>query len=217
MTIDRRTFTTHLLLGAGAAIAGLPRAAAAAVARPAAARDADDPPGDGAVLHRSGQCAARFSPCSTFKIPLALMGYDAGILTDAHNPAWDYDPRIHEAVREIDKQRTDPTRWEKDLIIWYSREITKRLGMARFRAYVDRLGYGNRDVSGDPGKDNGLTNAWLTSSLAISTDEQVAFLRQDAGAQAAAAGTGLCTDRGDPAGVRGQRRAGGMARPGAAG
>jgi beta-lactamase class D len=48
----------------------------------------------GAVLHRSGQCAARFSPCSTFKIPLALMGFDAGILKDAHDPAWDYDPRI---------------------------------------------------------------------------------------------------------------------------
>jgi beta-lactamase class D len=50
--------------------------------------------------------------------------------------------------------------------------------MARFKAYVDRIGYGNRDMSGDPGKNNGLSNAWLISSLAISTDEQVAFLRR---------------------------------------
>ncbi|MFA6113443.1 MAG: class D beta-lactamase [Sphingomonas sp.] len=177
MTIDRRTFTTSLLLGAGAGIAGLPRAAEAIIApSPRATLLIDQ--ATGKVLHRSGQCAARFSPCSTFKIPLALMGYDAGILKDAHTPAWDYDPRIHEAVRDIDKASTDPTRWEKDSVIWYSREITKRLGAAKFKAYVDRLNYGNRDVTGDPGKANGLSNAWLGSSLMISPDEQVAFLRR---------------------------------------
>lgn len=178
MTIDRRTFTTNLLLGAGAGLAGLPRVSAAATVTPPLRAALLVDQATGAVLHRSGQCAARLSPCSTFKIPLALMGYDAGILKDSHNPAWDYDPHLHEAVREIDKARTDPTRWEKDSVIWYSREITRRLGAARFRAYVDRLGYGNRDVSGDPGKDNGLSNAWLMSSLTISTDEQVAFLRR---------------------------------------
>jgi beta-lactamase class D len=181
MTIDRRTFTTSLLLGAGAGIAGvvggLPRAAEAIIARPPRATLLIDQ-ATGRILHRSGQCAARFSPCSTFKIPLALLGYDAGILKDAHTPAWDYDPRIHEAVRDIDKASTDPTRWEKDSVIWYSREITKRLGAARFKAYVDRLNYGNRDVTGDPGKANGLSNAWLGSSLMISPDEQVAFLRR---------------------------------------
>jgi len=177
MTIDRRTFTTSLLLGAGAGIVALPRAAEAIIARPPRATLLVDQ-GTGRILHRSGQCAARFSPCSTFKIPLALMGYDAGILKDAHDPAWNYDPRVHEAVRDIDKARTDPTRWEKDSVIWYSREITKRLGAARFKTYVDRLNYGNRDVTGDPGKANGLSNAWLGSSLTISPDEQVAFLRR---------------------------------------
>ena len=177
MTIDRRTFTTSLLLGAGAGIVALPRAAEAIIAKPPRSTLVVDQ-ATGRILHRSGQCAARFSPCSTFKIPLALMGYDAGILKDAHNPAWNYDPRVHEAVRDIDKARTDPTRWEKDSVIWYSREITKRLGAAEFKAYVDRLNYGNRDVTGDPGKANGLSNAWLQSSLTISPDEQVAFLRR---------------------------------------
>lgn len=43
-------------------------------------------------------------------------------------------------------------------------------------AYVDAFDYGNEDVSGDKGKGNGLTNAWLSSSLQISPMEQVGFL-----------------------------------------
>ncbi len=177
MAIDRRTFTTRLLLGAGAGIVGFPGTAEAIIAQPARATLLVDQ-ATGKVLHRSGQCATRFSPCSTFKIPLALMGYDAGILKDARTPAWDYDPAVHEASRAVEKQRTDPTSWELNSVIWYSREITKRLGAARFKAYVDRLGYGNRDVSGNPGKQDGLINAWLMSSLAISPDEQVAMVRR---------------------------------------
>lgn len=41
--------------------------------------------------------------------------------------------------------------------------------------------YGNKDVSGDPGKDNGLTRAWLSSSLEISPLEQLDFLRKIVG------------------------------------
>jgi beta-lactamase class D len=141
----------------------------------------------GRILHRSGVCATRFSPCSTFKIPLALMGFDAGILKSAHEPAWDYRPAIDHAVRAIDKQRTDPTSWEANSVVWYSQALTRRLGEAKFKAYVDRFGYGNRDVRGNPGKQDGLTEAWLMSSLAISPDEQVGFLRRMLGHRLASA------------------------------
>ena len=36
----------------------------------------------GEALHRQGTCDERVYPMSTFKLPLAMMGYDAGILTD---------------------------------------------------------------------------------------------------------------------------------------
>ncbi len=32
----------------------------------------------------------QMSPCSTFKIPLSLMGYDALVLKDETNPIWDF-------------------------------------------------------------------------------------------------------------------------------
>jgi beta-lactamase class D len=63
-------------------------------------------------------------------------------------------------------------------VVWYSREITRRLGAERFKDYADRFDYGNRDLSGDPGQNNGLSNAWLSSSLQISPAEQVAFVRK---------------------------------------
>lgn len=176
MTMDRRSVLQGMAIGTGVAIAGIPEfswAAAETHLRALLMVDAST----GKILHRSGVCGSRFTPCSTFKIPLALMGFDAGILKDAHNPAWDYDPRVHQASRPEEKQRTDPTSFEKNSVIWFSREITGRLGAARFKAYIDRLGYGNRDVSGNPGRNDGLTHSWLASSLRVSPDEQVALVR----------------------------------------
>lgn len=177
MTMDRRSVLHGMAIGTGVAIAGIPEFSVAATETPLRALLMVDV-STGKILHRSGICGSRFTPCSTFKIPLALMGFDAGILKDAHTPAWDYDPRIHQASRPEEKQRTDPTSFEKNSVIWFSREITGRLGAARFKAYVDRLGYGNRDVSGNPGKNDGLTHSWLASSLRVSPDEQVSLVRR---------------------------------------
>ena len=130
----------------------------------------------GKDVHREGACDERFSPASTFKVPLALMGCDAGILKDAHDPAWDWRPGFEAPKR--DHKSVDPTIWERDSVIWYSRKVTRRLGVKKFAAYVAKLGYGNQDVSGDKGKDNGLTHSWLSSSLVISADEQARLISQ---------------------------------------
>lgn len=130
----------------------------------------------GETLHRDGVCDQRFSPASTFKVPLAVMGYDAGILSDEHTPAWDYRPEFNAVKR--DRKTVDPTIWERDSVIWYSREITRNLGAETFADYVRAFGYGNADVSGTPGKGDSLTGSWVDSSLAITPLEQVDFLRR---------------------------------------
>lgn len=133
---------------------------------------------NGKVLQRVGaQCETRNSPASTFKIAIAVMGYDADILSDAHAPAWPYREE-YAAWRESWKTTIDPTSWLGESVVWYSREITRRLGAERFKDYADRFDYGNRDLSGDPGRNNGLSNAWLSSSLQISPAEQVTFIRK---------------------------------------
>ncbi|TIU85324.1 MAG: class D beta-lactamase, partial [Mesorhizobium sp.] len=62
--------------------------------------------------------------------------------------------------------------------LWFSREITRRLGAERFAGYVSKFDYGNTDVSGNAGKNDGLTRSWVNSSLKISPVEQVSFLRR---------------------------------------
>lgn len=130
----------------------------------------------GKTLSEAGPgCEARVTPASTFKIPIALMGYDAGILIDAHQPSWPFRPG-YASWRAEWKRDTDPAYWMRESVVWYSQEITRKLGMARFRRYVEGFGYGNEDVSGTRGKDDGLTHAWLSTSLALSPQEQLGFL-----------------------------------------
>ncbi|HZH08955.1 MAG TPA: class D beta-lactamase [Microvirga sp.] len=131
--------------------------------------------GTGRVLKKEGDCERRSSPASTFKVPLSLMGYDAGILKNESEPAWPYKPE-YDAWNEAWKKTITPSAWLRDSVVWYSQVLTRSLGESAFKRYVDAFDYGNRDVSGDPGKNNGLTRAWLGSSLQVSPVEQVAFL-----------------------------------------
>lgn len=129
----------------------------------------------GAIVARQGDCDRRMPPASTFKIPIALMGYDSGFLIDETSPRLPFRKGYPDWI-ESWRRDTDPRSWMANSVVWYSQEITRSLGMDRFRAYAEAFGYGNEDVSGDPGKDNGLTRSWLSSSLRISPLEQVQFL-----------------------------------------
>ena len=42
------------------------------------------------VLKSEGECDKRYAPMSTFKISLALMGSDSGILMDDMHPVWPF-------------------------------------------------------------------------------------------------------------------------------
>ena len=131
----------------------------------------------GEMLRQEGACDTRATPASTFKIAISLMGFDAGFLKDVHTPALPFEEG-YVAWNPAWRSTTDPTKWMKDSVVWYSQQITTALGKERFGLYVREFRFGNEDVSGNPGKDDGLTNAWLSSSLAISPREQLAFLRK---------------------------------------
>jgi beta-lactamase class D len=132
----------------------------------------------GAILLQDGDCASRATPASTFKIPLAVIGFDTALLTDPHAPAWPFRDGYPDWGGAAWRQDTDPAHWMKHSVVWYSQEITRRLGSAAFAASVAALDYGNADVTGDPGYDNGLERSWISSSLQVSPLEQVGFLRR---------------------------------------
>ena len=133
----------------------------------------------GAVLLQQGPCDQRNSPASTFKIALALAGYDSGILTDAHIPLWPYRSKYKSWDADFKKKPTDPSAWLADSVVWYSRLLVQHMGRTKLQSFVDRFDYGNRDLSGTPGFKEELPEAvWVDSSLEISPVEQVAFLRK---------------------------------------
>jgi beta-lactamase class D len=111
----------------------------------------------------------RFSPASTFKIPNALIGLEVGSITDENEvfhwdgrpkplPAWERDHTLATGMR--------------DSVVWMFQEVARRTGKARMREWIDRLEYGNRDLSG------GIDLFWLQGGLRVSAVEQVDFLHR---------------------------------------
>jgi beta-lactamase class D len=129
------------------------------------------------VVVSEGAPDTQLSPYSSFKIALSLMGFESKLLHDASSPVWKYKPE-HEPWTILDSHRQDmtPEKWIKYSCVWFSQELTRTLGKKEFQRYVNLLHYGNQDLSGEPEKDNGLTESWLGSSLKISANEQIAFM-----------------------------------------
>lgn len=135
---------------------------------------------NGELLREDGVCDTRVTPASTFKIAISLMGYDSGFLLDEHSPALPFREGYPHWIPAW-RTTTDPSGWIKNSVVWYSQQITQSLGEGKFRQYTKAFGYGNQDVSGNPGKHDGVRQAWLSSSLKISPREQIAFLEKVVG------------------------------------
>ncbi len=129
------------------------------------------------IIQAIGACEVQHSPRCSFNIPLSLIAFEEGLLLDARHPKKAFNQNYVDG-RAVCEQATDPRHWIKNSCVWYSQWITESLGMKVFQEYINAFDYGNTDLSGDLGKHNGLTRAWLNSSLKISPKEQIVFLQK---------------------------------------
>lgn len=123
----------------------------------------------------------RRSPCSTFKIISSLIALEHGIIVPDHsthtwsgetfwNEDWNRDIDFSDAFRAS--------------CVWYFREIVDAIGKDTMQTELDRLSYGNCDISDWQGELNAnnnnpaLTGFWIESSLLISPKEQVEVLER---------------------------------------
>ena len=134
-----------------------------------------DPAVDGVLLER-GDCDERVTPASTFKIALAVMGFEDGFLTDADHPVLTWQAGEPDWGGPVWRGEVTPRVWMAHSVVWYSQRIARALGKARLSAQSRDFGYGNADFEGDPGRDNGIERAWIGSSLKVSGREQARFL-----------------------------------------
>lgn len=140
------------------------------------------------LIKEAGKCDERHSPYSTFKVPLALMAFDSGFFETPNSPVLSFDVEYEKNLQSwYTPERGEELQWRKEQtsasfmknsVIWVSHQITQNLGTEKFQNYVSILNYGNQDISGTPGQDDGLLNSWLGTSLQISPREQVEFLEK---------------------------------------
>lgn len=108
-----------------------------------------------------------FPPCSTFKIPNTLIGLETGVVTSISQKfKWDG------VVRDRQETNQDQTLESafKRSVVWVYQDIAHQIGADRMQKFLDKLGYGNRNISG------GIDKFWLVSSLEISPRQQLAFI-----------------------------------------
>lgn len=123
------------------------------------------------------RCEQRLPAASTFKIPLAVMSFDAKVLKDENSSLkWDGKKRFLEAWNADQTAKS----WMTNSVVWFSQRLTPKIGLKRIHQYLVSFEYGNADMSG------GLETAWLTpspfnestvNSLKISGFEQAHFLK----------------------------------------
>jgi bla regulator protein BlaR1 len=128
----------------------------------------EDPSGDTVRFHPE-KAKVRVSPCSTFKVPHALIGLETGVLSGPEHPMkWDGKKREIATWNQDQTLRTAI----KYSVVWYFQKVAEGVGLEREQAALRAMHYGNEDVSG------GLTTFWLGTSLAISADEEADFMRR---------------------------------------
>ncbi len=127
-------------------------------------------------------CKKTLPPNSTFKIPLSIMGFDKKILKDENNPKWEFkEEYLAEGFKNwmpIEwKGANTPKSWLKYSVLWYSQKLAPMIGTEEITKYLFKFNYGNKDFSGTPKIKNEESIPWVDSSLKISAENQIQFLK----------------------------------------
>lgn len=133
------------------------------------------------TVYHSELAMKRSSPCSTFKIISSLIALEHGIIVpDDSTRAWNGETFWNEAWN----QDIDFTEAFQSSCVWYFREVIDDIGKELMQEELDKLQYGNCDISDWEGKLNtnnnnrALTGFWLESSLKISPKEQTEVMER---------------------------------------
>ncbi|MDE7185190.1 MAG: class D beta-lactamase [Lachnospiraceae bacterium] len=133
------------------------------------------------TVYNSDLALTRSSPCSTFKIISSLIALENGI----------FEPE--DSTRDWSGEIFWNEDWNKDIdfseafrtsCVWYYRQVIDDIGKDVMQKELDKLQYGNCDISDWEGRLNtnnnnrALTGFWIESSLIISPKEQVEVMER---------------------------------------
>jgi len=123
-------------------------------------------------IYNPEESSEKLPPCSTFKIWNTLIGLESGIIRSADDDFYKWDGET----------RSYPE-WNKDLKLKEAfqvscvpafQDLARQIGTQRMQIWVDKIGYGDRDIS------SGVDVFWLPEAgrktLLISPEEQARLI-----------------------------------------
>lgn len=140
-----------------------------------------DPAENSFRIYNQELALTRRSPCSTFKIISSLIALEKGIIEP------------DDSVRTWSGEVFWNEEWNKDIdfpdafhasCVWYFRKVIDDIGKDAMQEELNRLQYGNCDISDWKGSLNtnnnnpSLTGFWIESSLLISPKEQTEVMER---------------------------------------
>lgn len=118
-------------------------------------------------IHDIARARKQFIPASTFKIPNSLIALETGALADTSTVlVWDGQERT---IASWNRDHSMTTAFPNS-VVWFYQEAARRIGEEQMQDYLNRMGYGNRNIGG------GIDVFWLTGDLRISALEQIDLL-----------------------------------------
>lgn len=140
-----------------------------------------DPSASRYTIYNQDLAETRRSPCSTFKIISSLIALEHGII------------KLEDSTRTWSGEMFWNENWNKDIdfseafrtsCVWYFRQVIDDIGKEMMQKELNKLQYGNCDISDWEGRLNtnnsnrALTGFWIESSLLISPKEQVEVMER---------------------------------------
>ena len=118
-------------------------------------------------IHDKEHATLRVAPNSTYKIYDALFGLEEGVITPENSfIAWNGESYPFEALNADQTLQSAMN----SSVNWYFQTLDEQLGASDVYSYIQEIGYGNENMSGD------FSTYWMESSLKISPIEQVELL-----------------------------------------
>lgn len=120
------------------------------------------------VHYNTARCDSGYLPASTFKIPNSVIALEERIIrNDTQTIKWDGKVWDRPEMNQDQDLRTA----FKYSVIWVYFEFAQKIGLEKYKEYLNSFNYGNKDLTGSPDK------FWLDGGLRISANQQVEFLR----------------------------------------
>lgn len=121
------------------------------------------------IYYNKEQAKMPFTPASTFKICNSLISLETGAVAD-ENVVFKWDGK--ERAMPTWNADTDMKTAFRNSTVWFYQELARKVGAEKMKTWLEKLNYGNADISG------GIDGFWLRGGLRVTPEGQIDFLRK---------------------------------------